>query len=502
MYVVAIAGKEYIAVKRLISILLAVVMAICLVLPAAAASAYFEDVPSSSWFYKSVREAYEQGLMLGVSDSEFKPGDTLTRGMFVTVLGRVAKINADSYRGKSHFSDVAKGKWYEPYVAWAQEKEITSGVGGNKFAPDNPVTREQMATFIARYVKASGHTLPNAATPVSGFKDIDQVSSWAKEGLELMRVTGLIIGDSKGNFNPKKTATRAEAATVFVRLYHALYGTGTAPVNTWLDKPPAPPTPPPPEDPYNLPVVANPIVSNEELTSVLESRTDLFKVGGRRYNALVSINTKYASKISASDRSRPLLFLFEGAGATTDTTYLMNALGILVKDGKIALINPYCSTLPDTLNASWNGGTPTPTLKSGIYSAQSWYHNTSNTPNCPGLHIVSDTVVRNGASTNPYYSYSGAIDVHRRTWPYRNSSSYPHISSAGCLLVGRTGTGATDDYATYASKLGLINPGDSGTHYVRIPEGTYVCKVIVDRDCAGSYLSSLGYSAQAISMIG
>lgn len=87
MYVVAIAGKEYIAVKRLISILLAVVMAICLVLPAAAASAYFEDVPSSSWFYKSVREAYEQGLMLGVSDSEFKPGDTLTRGMFVTVLG-------------------------------------------------------------------------------------------------------------------------------------------------------------------------------------------------------------------------------------------------------------------------------------------------------------------------------------------------------------------------------------------------------------------------------
>ena len=111
-------------------------------------------------------------------------------------------------------------------------------------------------------------------------------------------------------------------------------------------------------------------------------------------------------------------------------------------------------------------------------------------------------VVRNAASANPYPSTSNAIDVHRRSHPERNSSTNPYISSAGCLLVGRTGTGATDDYATYASKLGLINPGDSGTHYVRIPEGTYVCKVIVDRDCAGSYLSSLGYSAQAISMIG
>ena len=494
--------------KRLISILLAVVMAFCLVLPAAAASAYFEDVPSSSWFYKSVREAYEQGLMLGVSDSEFKPGDTLTRGMFVTVLGRVAKINADSYRGKSHFSDVAKGKWYEPYVAWAQEKEITSGVGGNKFAPDNPVTREQMATFIARYVKASGHTLPNAATPVSGFKDIDQVSSWAKEGLELMRVTGLIIGDSKGNFNPKKTATRAEAATVFIRLYHALYGTGTAPVNTWLDTPPTPPTPPPPEDPYNLPVVANPIVSNEELLSVLNAHKDWFTQDGFRFNSLVSINTKYASQIGAYDRTRPLLFLFEGAGACpSNTNYLYGAMGVLVQDGKITWINLFCSTLPDTLNASWNGGTPMPTLKSGIYSADSWYHNTTNTPNCPGLHLFNNyrydvPVVRNAASANPYPSTSNAIDVHRRSHPERNSSTNPYISSAGCLLVGRTGTGATDDYATYASKLGLINPGDSGTHYVRIPEGTYVCKVIVDRDCAGSYLSSLGYSAQAISMIG
>ena len=488
--------------KRLISILLAVVMVTCLVLPAAAASAYFKDVSSSSWYYKSVKEAYEQGLMLGVGNSEFKPSDTLTRGMFVTLLARVAKIDEASYKGKSNFSDVPKGKWYEPSVSWAQMKNITSGIGGNKFAPDAPVTREQMATFIAHYIDVSGKTLPNTSTPVSGFKDIDQVSSWAKDGLELMRVTGLIVGDSNGNFNPKKTATRAEAATLFVRLYHALYGTGTAPVNTWLDTPPTPPTPPTPEETYNLPVVSNPIVSNEELASVLESRKDLFTVGGRRYNALLSINTKYASKISASDRSRPLLFLFEGAGATSDTTYLMNALGILVKDGKIALINPYCSTLPDTLNASWNGGTPTPTLKSGIYSAQSWYHNTSNTPNCPGLHIVSDTVVRNGASSSPYYSYSGAIDVHRRTWPYRNGSSYPHTSSAGCLLIGRTGTGSTDDYATYASKLGLINPGDSGTHYVRIPEGTYVCKVIVDRDCAASYLSDLGYSAQAISMFG
>ena len=482
--------------KRFLSILLALVMVCCLVLPAAAASAYFKDVPSSSWFYSNVKTAYEQNLMVGVSDTEFQPQGTLTRAMFVTILGRVAKVKTADYQGTSHFDDVPKGNWYEPYVAWAQSKAVTSGIGGNKFAPNTPVTREQMATMIVRYVKNSSLTIPNAATPAAPFKDAAQVSGWAEDGVEFMRLTGLIIGDNNGNFNPKKTATRAEAATVFVRLYKAVYGSFPAPVNTWLETPPTPPTP---EEKYKLPVVSNPIVSNAELAAVMDAHPDWFTIGGRRYNALVSINTKYAASISSADRTKPLLFLFEGAGATSDPTYLYDAMGVLVQNGKITWINLFCSTLPDTLDASWNHGTPVPTLKSGIYTFASTWHDTDNTPSCPALHIYSDRVVRGAAGSSPYNSTSGSINIHRRSWPQRNSPSYPHISTSGCQVIGKPGTGASDDYATYAATLGLINPGDSGTHSLR---RTISGKVIVDRAAAKDFMTKLGYSAQAISLIG
>ena len=482
--------------KRFLSILLATAMVCCLILPAAAASAYFTDVPASSWYYSNVKTAYGQGLMLGVSDSEFKPQDTLTRAMFVTILGRVAKVKVSDYQGTSHFDDVPKGTWYEPYVSWAQKKNITTGMSATKFAPDTPVTREQMATMIVRYVKNCSITIPNSATPAAPFKDAAQVSGWAEDGVEYMRLTGLLIGDNHGNFNPKNTATRAEAATVFVRLYKAVHGSFPSPVNTWLTTPPAPPTP---EEKYGLPVVSNPIVSNTDLANMFDAHPDWFTKGGVRFNALVSINTKYASKISAADRASPLLFLFEGAGATSDPQYLYDAMGVLVQNGKITWVSLFCSTLPDTLDASWNHGTPTPTLRSGIYTFASTWHNTDNTPSCPALHVYGDQVVRGGASASPYYSTSGSINIHRRSWPYRNSPSYPHISTSGCQVIGRPGTGATDDYATYASTLGLINPGDSGTHTLR---RTVYGKVVIDRTAAKPFMTKIGYSAQAISMIG
>ena len=486
--------------KRFLSVLLALVMVFSLMIPVSAASAHFTDVPSSSWYYNNVKTAYENGLMVGVNDTEFRPEDTLTRAMFVTVLGRVAKADLTEYEGTCSFSDVAKTAWYEPYVAWAQAKNVAAGVGNNRFAPDDPVTREQMAALIARYVKTSNITISNAASPAAVFKDTDQISSWAKESVEYTRLTGLLIGDDKGNFSPKKTATRAEAASLFIRLYKAIYTSFPQPVNTWLDAPAALDTTKPK---YSFPEVSDPIVSNEELAAVLDAHPTWFSVNGVRYNALLSINTKYASQISESDRTKPLLFLFEGAGATSDVSYRMNCMCIVVINSKIVYINLYGTTIPDyPFDSSRNAGKAMPTIKSGIYYFNSTGHNGTYT-HCPALHIYGGSgsvpVVRHSSQTSFTSDYTTQINIHRR---YKNTipTDYSRpVNSAGCLLVGREGDGPNDDYALFASAMGLINPGQK----TDVASAKWVTgKVIIDRDAAGNYLKEIGWTPQAISLLG
>ena len=180
----------------------------------------FTDVKTSDWFYDEVQFAYENKLFNGMTDTTFEPNTGMSRAMFVTVLGRIVGIDPDDYYGDP-FDDVDYDDWYRKYVIWAYETGIVNGVGNNLFAPNDLVTREQMATIIANYVDKSGVGMLPAKNPVAGFKDSSSVSSWARDGLELMRVSGIIVGDQNGNFNPKATTTRAEAATVFQRLYYS-----------------------------------------------------------------------------------------------------------------------------------------------------------------------------------------------------------------------------------------------------------------------------------------
>ena len=91
-------------------------------------------------------------------------------------------------------------------------------MGEGVFAPDSPVTREQMAALITRYADAAGYDLPAGVSAVAAFRDAGSISGWAFESVERMRQTGLLSGDPQGNFNPLNGATRAEAATVFMRL--------------------------------------------------------------------------------------------------------------------------------------------------------------------------------------------------------------------------------------------------------------------------------------------
>lgn len=192
---------------------------VSLLVSASASVTRFVDVPAGAWYADAVEYVAANGLMDGVGGRCFAPNDALTRAMFVTVLGRLVQINEADYTSVS-FTDVTPGSWYAPYVEWAAQQNIVNGMDSGRFEPNTPITREQMATIIARYVQSTGKALPTITDPVT-LRDMNAVSDWARDGVELMRTTGIIAGDERGYFNPRGLATRAQAATVFMRLREA-----------------------------------------------------------------------------------------------------------------------------------------------------------------------------------------------------------------------------------------------------------------------------------------
>ena len=177
--------------RRVISAALALCMMLTLLSGTALAAGQhpFTDVPQSHWANEAGGYVYENDLMNGVSATMFQPGGSLTRAMFVTILGRMAGAEEES--GESGFADVPAGRWYSAYVAWAAGEGIVDGTGNGCFSPNSPVTREQMATMIARYVDSADLPLPETGDPAAPFTDRNAVSDWAEAGGELMRQTAI-----------------------------------------------------------------------------------------------------------------------------------------------------------------------------------------------------------------------------------------------------------------------------------------------------------------------
>ena len=211
--------------KRIISMLLTVAILVGL-LPVSvfaensgasqkAAGQPFADIASGSWYEEYVKYVWEKGLFKGTSNTKYSPERTLTRAMFVTVLGRMDSIDQSAYTEKV-FSDVEPDSWYGPYVAWAAQEGITLGISEEKFAPDREVTREQMAVFIHRYLSLKGETVEAGELT---YRDSLEISDYATEAVGVCSAIGIFQGDNHGNFNPLDDATRAEAAAVFTRLH-------------------------------------------------------------------------------------------------------------------------------------------------------------------------------------------------------------------------------------------------------------------------------------------
>ena len=188
----------------------------------------FTDI-HNHWAADNILFVASRGLLSGTSDTTFSPNTGMTRGMFVTALGRLAGINPDSYKtGK--FTDVKADAYYAPYVNWAAQNGIVEGVTATTFAPDTNINREQMAVIMANYAKKLGYDLPKTLQAVT-FADNAQISSWAKNAVRTMQQAGILSGKNGNKFDPKGTATRAEVATVLRRFVEIVIDPQTA--NGW-----------------------------------------------------------------------------------------------------------------------------------------------------------------------------------------------------------------------------------------------------------------------------
>ena len=175
-------------------------------------STNFSDVPANQWYAPAVSYVTQRGLFSGVSETQFAPSQSMTRGMLVSVLYR---FNGTSHTGSSPFADVSSDAWYGNAVSWAYANNLVSGVSDTSFAPNTPITREQAAVMLARYLKFSSVALENG-TP--DFQDTASISGYAKESVGAMQKAGLLSGDNAGNFRPDAQITRPEIASIFMRL--------------------------------------------------------------------------------------------------------------------------------------------------------------------------------------------------------------------------------------------------------------------------------------------
>ena len=194
--------------KRLLSLLLVFSL---LVLPVSAA--VYDDVSPNAWYAVAVDEVSHRGIMTGTSDTTFSPNAPLSRGMLATTLNRLA--------GEPHstaglfFQDVEAGTWYIDSVIWCDEMGYMEGTDPTHFSPSLPLTREQLATVLWRYVGKP----PAALSSITSFADSGAVSVWAQGGVAWCVSAGLLNGKPNHLLDPKGTVTRAEMAQVLINYF-------------------------------------------------------------------------------------------------------------------------------------------------------------------------------------------------------------------------------------------------------------------------------------------
>ena len=174
----------------------------------------FSDVRIADWFYNDVKYVYEKGMMAGTAADVFAPNATTTRAMIVTILYRLE--GSPAVTGTSSFVDVPAGQWYTDAVNWAAANQIVKGTSATTFAPNDSITREQMAAILYRYAQYKGYDVTKKAD-LSGYSDNSQVSAYAKDALAWANAAKLINGVTNTTLAPQGNATRAQVSAILHR---------------------------------------------------------------------------------------------------------------------------------------------------------------------------------------------------------------------------------------------------------------------------------------------
>jgi len=245
---------------KIMSIVLAFTLVMGLAVTSLAASVSdFTDVKTGDWYYDYVKIACDNNLISGTSATTFSPNTTMTRGQFVTLLGRFAKADTSGIVNTGKFTDVPAGEYYTPYVYWALGKGIVSGLTETTYGPNDNLTKEQMATLLVRYADNEKITIAPGGSASTNFIDAASISGYAQSSVNTLKNAGILTGDSSGMFLPQKSISRAEATTLFVRFATAIGAIGE----------PTEPTPPPTQTPTPPPTSDPNVIDCESITAYI-----------------------------------------------------------------------------------------------------------------------------------------------------------------------------------------------------------------------------------------
>jgi len=185
-----------------------------------ASSFPFTDVPQNHWARSYIQSVHADGIMTGTTATNFEPGTYFSRAMAVTTLfrahhGRIANANDSRI---NPFTDVTTNNWFAPYVTWAYNNDIVDGVGNNRFAPLDNLTREQFAVILYRFAESEDVNVSVPATfNLNQFTDRGQISSWANAAMRFVNYNEILQGATATTLNPGGRTTRAQSAALLYR---------------------------------------------------------------------------------------------------------------------------------------------------------------------------------------------------------------------------------------------------------------------------------------------
>ncbi|WP_419872807.1 amidase family protein [Candidatus Pristimantibacillus sp. PTI5] len=172
--------------------------------------AAFTDV-NDNWAVKYISELVASGILKGVSATKFSPNSNISRGMFVTALGRLEKMNIQD--GETHFSDVPENAYYASYIKWAANAGIVNGKSDGTFDPNFEISRQDAAVILVRYLKYKGISMTTMTEDIP-FSDADQISPYAEEAVNIIQEMGIIDGKQENLFAPGDSILRSEASKI------------------------------------------------------------------------------------------------------------------------------------------------------------------------------------------------------------------------------------------------------------------------------------------------